>query len=1121
MKKFRFKRVRKRVKRALQLLLALCAVIIIGGEFFASVLVLPIARNQIEKFTGSEVTIDSIEMHITGLAEIKGLSVESSIDSTGDNPVLTAQRVEAVFSVLGFFTLRPRLESLAVEDFDLDLRYDIDLAKMNLAFFNVGKADKPGQVPVVRLDRGEVKFSKVSGGIAENIFSLTLEKGGIAGRGENNVCGFYFETGESDSGAHGAIGGKWQRGETSRVIINNGRFSTGKKPVFGNVWDIRRFKLDVEYGDKGLEVNNIGWEMGQKTKVAASGQIKGFDGDGTFRLDAELRDMRISEDFENGTLVYGKGLLEKSGRIMKGFVERYSPEGVGDFDFSAEGSLREIIDSEWKGDLHCKDFSIVYKEFPYKLENISGHVIIDPCDIIFDSLQCKHGDVDLEINGKAENYRGDYSYQVRVTSPNMMLGDELSDVLPAGKKKIWNSFDPEGRAKIDYFHEGRFDGYSDLLITADLLGVKAKYTHFPYQLENLTGRIVIGSDYVEFQNVVSASEGSRIALTGLVDKLTGDRPQYNMDITADNVFIDEGLKTALPYQQRKFYDSFTLLSARADVKIEIRPNQVGERLIDYIAWVKIKDALMVYEKYPLPLTDVRVEAVLTTEATFINEFQARNGDGSVYVNGTIWPSTEDEPEAGYSLSINANDIEIQDQLLKSLGQQPYEVFSQLRPVGSIDVAANISERPRVPSPGMKIVIESNGCGINYTEFPYQIDNIFGKITITEDKVLLDNIRSEDADTEESINLNGFFSIEEEKIKGGELSFSASNIVLDERFAAALEEKSEAFYSGLSPAGRFDLEVDKIVFDDGNVILDKDIYGTGGKGYPAKLTLKDCTIGDADLIDSVNGRITAGYLFYDSSEGLKEFRANYTAGSLRFRKRLFEDISGGIVYDPNSETFFSREYTAGCYGGKVLGSLSVAAGEGIRIDNYEMSAIFSGIDLNGLLAADEENLPAGKYTKGSVSGYIGVTGIPGNKDSRMGRLNFEISGMEFAKRSILGKIITASQMGDPTDYIFSDIVAETYLKENILLLENVEIFGKTMQMRGSGFLNTDDGSINADFNAFGKRSVNPPSFIESLTRSLGAAVVHVEVDGTLNKPKIKKTTLPVIRKPFEILGGSSE
>ena len=126
-------------------------------------------------------------------------------------------------------------------------------------------------------------------------------------------------------------------------------------------------------------------------------------------------------------------------------------------------------------------------------------------------------------------------------------------------------------------------------------------------------------------------------------------------------------------------------------------------------------------------------------------------------------------------------------------------------------------------------------------------------------------------------------------------------------------------------------------------------------------------------------------------------------------------------------------------------------------------------------------------------------------------------MSLAKRSFMGKVLAAMQMNNPTDYMFSKMMVESYLEDDELYFSNISMSGDSMAFKGAGDLDLVDGKIDLDLSAYGNNIKSNPSLIESLARGIGAAIVKVKVDGTTDDPRVKVSTLPVIQGGMGILG----
>ena len=157
------------------------------------------------------------------------------------------------------------------------------------------------------------------------------------------------------------------------------------------------------------------------------------------------------------------------------------------------------------------------------------------------------------------------------------------------------------------------------------------------------------------------------------------------------------------------------------------------------------------------------------------------------------------------------------------------------------------------------------------------------------------------------------------------------------------------------------------------------------------------------------------------------------------------------------------------------------------------------------------------SRGTMAGSIGLSGILTKADSMAGRAKFDITNLSLAKRSIGGKVVTALQLNDPTDFMFSDVNIDSYIKKESLFFEDFTLSGHAIVLNGQGSLNLKNNNINLNMTAAGSELTDTPSFIESLVRGLGPAMVNVKVSGKLDDPKIQTTTLPILQGPFDLFG----
>jgi hypothetical protein len=1104
-----------------QFLCGLAGGLIIGlacWGFFAllgNILLRPIARRQIQQLTGAKVEIDSIGFKSTGFVRMNYLVIGSPQIENYENRILRANKADVRFSLASIFRLKPRIKRITLRDYIINAQYNTDTMRWNLALLNIKKpSEQRHGLPNIEVKRGVVKLSKVANGKAEDIAVIEVDGELKQVRGTDDTYSFYFEAQDNDGDKYNFIRGTWQSGTRGKVWLN-GCIPPTDLDILGNRWAINDLKLDLSYDQNNISIHRLKWAIGDKTEVAVSGIIRNYPLGGDYDLGMHFKNLLLASKPTIDALVYNRSALDKLSPSLRKFLEQYNPRGWGDIDIRSKGRFSELIKSKWAGTIRCRDISVLDKKFPYRLEHMVGTLELTEKSVVLNDLQCKHGDVNLNINGQAKKFQQQWYYDVQITSSNMLLDDDLYKALNTEQKRLWFAFAPSGLAQVDYRFTRQPGQEKKTMLTADLLDAQAIYQHFPYPLKNLKGRVYAQPGIFELDDVVSQYEGRCITLNGRITETETERPRYNITIDANDIPIDSTLKAALPAKQREFYENFEV-DALTDVRITVFPNEVGRRLVEYIAEASIKNASLIYEKFPLPLTNVNAKAILTPDLVRLESMTGRSGDGKVKVSGRIWPANEANPTPGFCLSVEAETLELDDKWLGALPEGASEIVAQLQPRGKLNISANLNvnvDARGADCPPYDVAIECLGMQINFVKFPYPIENVMGNITVTPNNVELQNLTATTtpetvAETQEPVKiaLDGNIVFEGGQVDSGRFSLYAHDILLDDRLAEALPGGAADAYRSISPTGRIDLNINKADFST-------DSTGQKWLDLTGRLAFKKCDFGSQKTFSQLNAELTANVL-YKLNHGLWAGQADLKADSLKIKDRLVNDLRAAVIYDPEKGTFASREFTADCYGGRMIGDVEIKqpGGDGSK---YVLQLAFDNVEVKEILSAKAAQ--ADSSTQGRASGVFSAAGTLGRDASSIGRLNVSVSNMALARRSLLGKVLTTMQLDNPTDFIFSDMTVVAYLKESEIVFEEVYMSGHSMVLQGSGRLDLENDNVDLDFTSFGKKMTSEPSFLESLAKGLGSAVVKVEVHGNVEEPDIQTTTLPVIKVPLEIFG----
>jgi hypothetical protein len=537
-----------------------------------------------------------------------------------------------------------------------------------------------------------------------------------------------------------------------------------------------------------------------------------YDRSRDYSLKLKIKDLLGKDVSTGGAFDSGRSsFMERFGlyNALQKFLNRYRPVGKIDLNVEVSGNLDRLSESTLQGKVYCKDISICDRKFPYHIEQLAGEIDLTERSASLNNLCGSHGDVKLFFNGWSRDFGPDWNYQIWITSDNMALEDDLYDALSEKQKQFWSAFSPSGLAAIDYRVSRKSQTDKKRILTVELLGVGAAYRHFPYPLENLTGRLLFDPDNITISNLLSQLNGRKITLNGRVTACSTDRPICDISVKAEDVPLDSTLASALSDRQRYFYNQLDMTgSADADIKI-FTPKQ-DSAPTTFIADVSLKKtSLRVPElqkesetgtleinKSPLLISDISASAVFTPGLICIENFAGRYGQGPVSLTGRIWTADEAQ-QPHYCLLLDTEQIEISDDLISVLPVSLEKIVSELHPIGQINLTANLNRAGTDDCPDYKMTVDCLGNSIDFEQFPYPIKEITGSLTITKKGINLEDITATVVDDvrmepkASGVKINGQVALVDDDFDSGRMKVSTADITLT---AETLRVKDKAFSS---------------------------------------------------------------------------------------------------------------------------------------------------------------------------------------------------------------------------------------------------------------------------------------------------------------------------------------
>lgn len=1043
-----------------------------------------LALKQIEKITNTDITTESIEFRTDGSVFIEQLIINPK-KGNGQDTILKARRVYARINPVSLLQLRPILKVMDIDNFVLDAQYDLDTGLSNLSGFTFKPPKgRINSMPNITLKNGTLQYSKISNGQPTVAVSIPLDAS--FDLDEESQDGYKFEiiTATTSTGfTKNRLTGSWKPG----IVTIAGGISSVEVPELEMAWFVDVLAAELKY-----------------------------DQNNEFTLKLNMPDVqsRRSEALDRLVTV-GPTFLGKVGLFtaLQGFLDQYQPEGLIDIGLTVTGNMGQLSQSKLTGKVQCKDVAIEFFNFPYSIEHMVGQIDFTKNSVKLNNLTGKHENVNFFFNGWVRDFGPDRKFDIRITSDNMPLDNDLYEALNAKQKKFWSAFSPTGLAGVDLQLSRQSQSQNDTKLTLELHDTDAVYMHFPYRLKNLAGKLLFQSNKIFFSNVTSEADERKITINGVIDSsdINNKPVTYDFIIKVENVPFDTNLEEALTEKQKKLY---TQLCPAGFADGWIKLSKQGSEPESYTAEMSFKEASIKVDQFPLPVSDITAKAIFTPYLIVVKEFSGLYASDKVSLSGQIRLDNLYQ-QSDYNLKLTLKDTLLDYDLFNLLPVKFRNLISEFKPAGKVTVTADLNKEGPTEPVDYSITLNCLGDTITIPEFPYTLKDIEGDLIIKDNTIKLrELIATTDGNTpagpkQPRIELNGEIILTAGSYRSALLNLNAENLTFDEYFSRALPENVRPLYERLSPAGSFNLNFKNISFfraDNGR----KSIVFNG------IVDLINSSIKTSGTTMTLNASLnTKGS--YVTGEGFTNCNSLLKGGTLNILGKTLNNLTTDICYNPDSGDWFTRNLLADFYGGKVKGKFEIKRPAG-RAEEYVLQTAFEKVDLKQFLSdTSSGQAPERGHTGGTMNGSLSLNADFSNNASRIGTCKLSITDMQIGKLSPLAKILQVLQLS-LEDHAFDQMYVDSFIKRDSLVVRKLDLSGRRVAFTGSGSVNLQNRNVDLALTSRGRRpATDDPSILQSLTEGLGQAVVRMDVTGDLYDPKVTTKTLPLMEHALQIFG----
>jgi hypothetical protein len=287
---------------------------------------------------------------------------------------------------------------------------------------------------------------------------------------------------------------------------------------------------------------------------------------------------------------------------------------------------------------------------------------------------------------------------------DLELDHRLREHTPAEYDDLWDLFQPRGRIEAE-IHVARSTPGGPLELGTKVFcrDVAAKYRHFPYQLDHLTGELKLEKNTLAVDLRTINVGGQPLVLTGTIEK-PGPDAVVRLDVSAEALPIDGALLAALPADARKVVDQFHprgTVQARAKVCREpVAGRPQGRITID--ALVDLKERCEItWDGLPYPIRELTGRLELHPESWVFSRMRGHNGQAGITASGSVQklpggklPGGDDPVRV--HVDLQALNLPFSEELRKSLPAAWVKSWKTINPSGACDVEATVDTEPGRP-----------------------------------------------------------------------------------------------------------------------------------------------------------------------------------------------------------------------------------------------------------------------------------------------------------------------------------------------------------------------------------------------------------------------------------------
>lgn len=873
---------------------------------------------------------------------------------------------------------------------------------------------------------------------------------------------------------------------------------------------------EVVLAAQGIRAEFSGLFHGARCEVSAS-----FRGD--------LDTIRTLDDVDFDVAIQAKGIklpgLEshrpphearfiKRFAKLKKFYDDYDPHGLVDLEIEVAKRAgadqpilaRRIILSPQGADMS-------YRRIPYRVRQVYGVVEYATDGVRINDLRGTHGDGIVTVNGYFEKPLKTSTKKLSIRGEQIRIDDDLYRAMPDQYRKPTRMFSPSGFVDVNV--ELTQDQGSDVVpkkwqstVVVMLRDVSAKYAHFPYPIDHLTGTLEAQRERLQILDVAGKSGRASIGADGEVFFSGDGIADLSLTIRGQDVAIDSTLTDALsseaqarlaPLHAGGVFDVLSTLSYDPD-----------RRRVNHRASLALRDVAIRHEALPVSFTDIRGGVELTADRTEFKDLRGKYKGALVAVDGFVGgalgvPSVD--------LTFKSTGIELDDELREALPARVRSAISDWRVSGPTSTTTHVSKSEETDALVVSTTAEFLGATLRHAELPAPLEDVRGTLVLDDRGMNSTNMEGSYGPAKLSSTFDVGRTPEGRRYEKGAIKIVATGATLDDSVRSLFPKSIESHWDRYRPSGSVDVSIDALRFEKRGDDLPREWSVAGYVEFNDVTPQRDTSVG------SMSGTIIGSGVLVDERGGTA-LTGNVALSSFNVFDQPLNQAEGmwSFARVKDGEGVLALESLRGrMHDGTVTGSLKLAFGSSHT--EYDVSLTLHDMQIEPFVhqahappVPDTERI----HATGLLDGHVFLSGTMGNARTRRGRGRFEIRDGEMYRLPVVLALVQVLNLAIPDAHAFDHVKADFFVVGDRVQFSEMSLRSNALALIGTGTLMIPDRGVDLDL-----VNVSPHSwarmpilaeFVEGASREL----MELHVTGPLSRPTVRARPLRALSEEFKRL-----